>query len=303
MLSRLKEFFRPNLERKKYKKEFSDELNQQLAGWARVGALIGTVAWLDFAFHTDKQLHPEFPELLYFRLGLSVLASLVLVLSFIPFTKKYNAASLKVMVTYVILATSWFTGRIANDPNYVSGLQIVVMIPIAAPVAYWQFLSMQIASVIVFFISVFIYKPNLSTAATAYSMNNLIISYAIAIAFGFLLDRIRFDSFLKAKNIQIKNAEIEAQIKRVNDLKNQQDGDYFLTAQLLQPLSLNEVTPSRVYIDFLTEQKKKFQFRKWSSEIGGDISSAHSIQLRGKTYVVFINGDVMGKLIQGAGGA
>jgi len=269
----------------------------------RVAAVISLFAWLDFAFNTDKRLHPEFHDLIYFRLGLPAIAVLILLLSFVPSLTKYRAASLKILMGYILVATSWFTGRIADDPNYVSGLQIVVMIPIAAPVTFRLFMSMQSLSILLFLTSVVIYKPNLTTPATAYSMNNLLISYIIAIAFSFMLDRIRFDSFMKTKKIELKNIEIEAQIKRINELKTQQDGDYFLTAQLLHPLALNELEPSRVRIDFFTEQKKKFQFKKWQSEIGGDISSANTVVLRNKRYAAFMNGDAMGKSIQGAGGA
>lgn len=303
MMTKLRNQFRRNPERLQYRHEFVADMDRQLNGFVRISALIATVAWLDFAFNTDKKLHPEFPELLYFRLGLTAIGALIFLASFIPGAYRYGAVSLKVMIAYVMLATSWFTGRIADDPNYVSGLQIVVMIPIAAPVAFRLFLILQLASIVTFVASVLVFKPNLTTPAAAYSMNNLLISYVIAISFSFMLDRIRFGSFMKTKKIEIKNTEIEAQIKRINELKTQQDGDYFLTSQLLHPLALNEAEPSRVRVDFLTEQKKKFQFRQWHSEIGGDISSANTVYLRNKRYVAIMNGDAMGKSIQGAGGA
>ncbi|HMV34567.1 MAG TPA: SpoIIE family protein phosphatase [Turneriella sp.] len=303
MMNRLRGLFRRNPERLQYRGEFVADMDRQLSSWTRIGAAIATFARLDFAFNTDKKLHPEFPELIYFRLGLTAIGALIFLTSFIPFFRRHGALLLKIMIGYVMCATSFFTGRIADDPNYVSGLQIVVMIPIAAPVAFRLFLSMQLSSIAIFLAAVLVYKPNLTTPAAAYSMNNLVISYVIAIAFSFLLDRIRFDSFMKTKKIEIKNTEIEAQIKRINELKTQQDGDYFLTSQLLHPLALNEAVPSRVRVDFLTEQKKKFQFRQWHSEIGGDISSANTVYLRNKRYVAFMNGDAMGKSIQGAGGA
>ncbi len=303
MMNRLRGLFRRNPERLQYRNDFVADLDRQLGSWIRLGSAIAIFAWLDFAFNTDKKLHPDFTELFYFRIGLTVLATLIFIASFFSPGKKRGALLLKILIGYVIVSTSFFTGRIADDPNYVSGLQIVVMIPIAAPVVFRLFLAMQVASIVIFLGSVLYYKPNLTTPATAYSMNNLIISYVIAIAFSFMLDRIRFDSFMKTKKIELKNSEIEAQIKRINELKTQQDGDYFLTSQLLHPLALNEAEPSRVRVDFLTEQKKKFQFRQWHSEIGGDISSANTVYLRSKRYVAFMNGDAMGKSIQGAGGA
>ncbi|AFM10872.1 PP2C family protein-serine/threonine phosphatase [Turneriella parva] len=303
MMSRLRNLFRKNPDRIQYRQEFVADMDRQLNGFVRIGSAIAIFAWLDFAFNTDKKLHPEFPELLYFRLGLTGIAILVFLATFIPQLSRFGALSIKLLIGYVIVATSFFTGRIADDPNYVSGLQIVVMIPIATPVAFRLFLALETISILTFVISVLVHKPNLSTPAAAYSMNNLLISYVIAISFSFMLDRIRFGSFMKTKKIELKNIEIEAQIKRINELKTQQDGDYFLTSQLLHPLALNEAVPSRIRVEFLTEQKKKFQFRQWHSEIGGDISSSNSVILRNKRYVAFMNGDAMGKSIQGAGGA
>lgn len=303
MLNKLRNLFRKNPERAQYRNEFIADMDRQLQGFIRIGSALAALAWLDFAFNTDKRLHPEFPQLLYFRLGLTAIGSLIFITSFIPAVYRHGAFALKILVFYIVISCSWFTGRIADDPNYVSGLQIVVMIPIAAPVTRRLFFLMQTASALVFVTSVLIHKPNLTTPAAAYSMNNLLISYVIAVSFCFLLDRIRFSSFMKTKKIELKNIEIEAQIKRINELKTQQDGDYFLTSELLHPLALNEAEPSRIRVDFLTEQKKKFQFRHWSSEIGGDISSSNTVMLRNKRYVAFMNGDAMGKSIQGAGGA
>ena len=303
MLEKLKSFFRRNEDRKKYSGEFLASMDAQLKGFLRIGALISSVAWLEFALKTDALLHPEFPELRYFRFGLTAIGLTIFLASFIKPFGRIAADSLKFLVFYIMISCSFFTGRIADDPNYVSGLQIVVMIPIAAPVRFRIFMLMVATSGAMFLTSVLIYNPPLTTAATRYSMNNLVISYVIAIAFSYIMDRIRFDSFMKTKKIELKNIEIEAQIKRINELKTQQDGDYFLTSQLLHPLAMNDAVPSRIRVEFLTEQKKKFQFKHWQSEIGGDISSSNTVYLRNKKYVAFMNGDAMGKSIQGAGGA
>lgn len=257
---KLATLFRKDPEREQYHKEFAADLDRQLNTWTRIASAIAVFAWLGFALDTDRKLHPEFPELIFFRLGLTVLGLVVFGLSFVPTFREHGALMLKILVSYVMFATAFFTGRIADDPNYVSGLQIVVMIPIAAPVVFRLFLALEFVSAAIFIGSVLYHKPNLSTPAAAYSMNNLLLSYIIALAFTFMLDRIRFSSFLKTKKIELKNAEIEAQIRRIHELKTQQDGDYFLTSQLLYPLSLNEAESSSVEIEFLTEQKKKVPF-------------------------------------------
>ncbi|MCP4137702.1 MAG: bacteriohemerythrin [bacterium] len=104
---------------------------------------------------------------------------------------------------------------------------------------------------------------------------------------------------------ELKQAEEELNytLEGVITLKNSQDGDYFLTSLLLEPLGINNANSDVTKIDFLVKEKKEFQFRKWKKEIGGDICLSHNIYLKGKPYSFFVNADAMGKSIQGAGGA
>ncbi|MBL8019519.1 MAG: SpoIIE family protein phosphatase [Leptospirales bacterium] len=103
--------------------------------------------------------------------------------------------------------------------------------------------------------------------------------------------------------VKIRTQQLTETLDEVQKLKIQQDGDYFLTSLLIQPLTGNYVQSPNVSVDMLLRQKKQFQFRHWQAEIGGDLCIAQNIQLKEKTYTVFLNGDAMGKSIQGAGGA
>ena len=105
------------------------------------------------------------------------------------------------------------------------------------------------------------------------------------------------------EKVQERTAELQKTLNRVQELKDQQDGDYFLTSLLLRPLQSNRARSETVNVDFVVRQKKSFQFRKWSDEIGGDLCMAESIKLLGRPYTLFMNADAMGKSMQGAGGA
>ncbi|MBL0262857.1 MAG: SpoIIE family protein phosphatase, partial [Leptospiraceae bacterium] len=89
----------------------------------------------------------------------------------------------------------------------------------------------------------------------------------------------------------------------IEKLKVQQDGDYFLTTLIIEPLASNVNGDSSVQIQSFTKQKKEFEFKKKIHEIGGDICISETINLKGKIFTAFLNGDAMGKSIQGAGGA
>jgi hypothetical protein len=100
-----------------------------------------------------------------------------------------------------------------------------------------------------------------------------------------------------------RTEELRRSLEEIKKMKHQQDGDYFLTSLLLKPLNYNHVYNKMVNVDFFIKQKKKFSFKQWNEEIGGDLCCAAEIKLRKKSYMVFANADAMGKSIQGAGGA
>lgn len=100
-----------------------------------------------------------------------------------------------------------------------------------------------------------------------------------------------------------RTEELQQTLNTVQELKIQQDGDYFLTTLITNPLMQNRNKSSYVKVDFLTEQKKKFQFKGKMHNLGGDISIAGNLNFLGKQYTMFFNGDAMGKSMQGAGGA
>lgn len=105
------------------------------------------------------------------------------------------------------------------------------------------------------------------------------------------------------KKVEDRTKELQQTLNEVRFLKEKQDGDYFLTTLIVEPLISNLVQNSKVKVEFIIEQKKTFSFKNKEHEIGGDICIADTITLMDREYTVFINADAMGKSIQGAGGA
>ena len=104
------------------------------------------------------------------------------------------------------------------------------------------------------------------------------------------------------KKVIHRTEELQSALIKVNELKLSQDGDYFLTYLLLEPLCVKAITNPNINIEFLISQKKKFIFNKNDHEIGGDTCIAHSTVLQNKPVTIFLNADAMGKSMQGAGG-
>ena len=103
--------------------------------------------------------------------------------------------------------------------------------------------------------------------------------------------------------VEQRTRELQETLKEVKLLKEQQDGDYFLTTLIINPLASNIIGDENIDIQILIHQKKKFEFKNKLHEIGGDICISEMIHLKGREFTAFVNGDAMGKSIQGAGGA
>lgn len=99
-----------------------------------------------------------------------------------------------------------------------------------------------------------------------------------------------------------KTKTISEAYNELKQLKSRQDGDYYLTSNLIE--SLTEIRPESetVVIDSLIKQFKIFEFMGHSKEIGGDMNAGYSLRLQGEKYTLVVNADAMGKSLQGAGG-
>ncbi|MDF3822068.1 SpoIIE family protein phosphatase [Leptospira sp. 96542] len=105
------------------------------------------------------------------------------------------------------------------------------------------------------------------------------------------------------EKVNQRTEELNQTLLEVQSLKSQQDGDYFLTYQLLNPLANQEISCDHLTLNQIIKQKKNFEFKNRNYEIGGDINISHTIHLRNKKYLLFVNADAMGKSMQGASGA
>lgn len=109
------------------------------------------------------------------------------------------------------------------------------------------------------------------------------------------------------EKVKERTREVEEKMQEVQKLKEQQDGDYYLTSLLAKPLFTNWNKSEITKTEFLIKQKKQFQFRNKTAEIGGDICVSGNLRLGKresfKRYTFVLNGDAMGKSMQGAGGS
>jgi methyl-accepting chemotaxis protein len=195
-IKKILRFIRPDPEKSTYKRELLASLNAQARVLQRPFGFIASIAWINFAFNLDPRLHPEFPELFYFRIALSITGIFVFAASFFEKLRGKGLGMIYLLVIFSFLSCSFFTGRIADDAGYVSGLQILIIVIVAAPFTFRSLLAFYAASILLFLTALLVYHPPLHTDAAKYSMNNLALSYAVGFVLAWVLDRYRFTMFI-----------------------------------------------------------------------------------------------------------
>ncbi|MCE9501363.1 MAG: SpoIIE family protein phosphatase, partial [Leptospira sp.] len=107
--------------------------------------------------------------------------------------------------------------------------------------------------------------------------------------------------------VKLRTKEVQEKMEEVHALKVQQDGDYFLTSLLTKPLFYNANKSGNVKTEFIIKQKKNFEFRDKKADLGGDLCITGNLKFgtsdNFKRYTMAMNGDAMGKSMQGAGGS
>lgn len=272
-----------------YDSKIREDIFSQARALAKPISIICIFVWLSFAYIYDPELHPDFIMLFYYRIAFSVLAIIATVLCFLPKYQQYLHIVLYVLAGYALFACSIYTGYVFDDANYVSGLQLVIMILSVMPILFSYLLIGYSISIFLFIVSALISPVEFSGAGMELSMNNLAIAYLFGILLSFFIQKFRVKLFV--------------QHLQLNELKTKQDGDYFLTTLLLRSFDKKPSSVEGYQIDSYLKQKKEFQFKGKDHQIGGDVIYTQALEFQQKKYLFFTNADAMGKSIQGAGGA
>jgi serine phosphatase RsbU (regulator of sigma subunit) len=135
----------------------------------------------------------------------------------------------------------------------------------------------------------------------------LLAEWGLAMLLAMIVSRLQkgeLEQVRQAGEIAAHSARLSGSLEEIRALKEAQDGDYFLTARLVNPFMQNAGAgaDARVRADFLVRQKKRFTFKKWQGEIGGDYCKLDTLVLGQRQFLFFVNADAMGKSLQGAGG-
>jgi signal transduction histidine kinase len=170
----------------------------------------------------DSKLHPEIPSLIYFRLGLTLVGLISLVLFFIPIPYLKNKRYLMLfgICLYMELATAMILGLVRADPVYMGGFCILVILVPIFPFRKQETMILLGAACVLFLIVGLASNMSAKSWEEMYGWINFMSSLVISIITAFVLDGIRKQNYRNNCTIHQINEELQAtsvELRSINE--------------------------------------------------------------------------------------
>jgi signal transduction histidine kinase len=195
---------------------FKEELNRLSKALIIPGTIIAAFAWILF-IPLDRGLYSELHFIFFFRIGLSFVAILTIVLYFIPYFKKNALVLVYILLYYLGCSTAIILGMVGANPVYMGGFCIVILIIGWAPIQKVHGYFLLFLMLLVFIVVGLHCDMSFNTPLKLYGLANVIISIIFSIIVTYLLDRARKNSYEKSLLIYKTHEEL----KRVNKLRGE----------------------------------------------------------------------------------
>ncbi|MRR16916.1 MAG: adenylate/guanylate cyclase domain-containing protein [Deltaproteobacteria bacterium] len=203
--------------RAEYPPSFDQELNYQCGRILFFASLITMVAWLPY-IPLDRQLHPEEPLLPVIRAGLSAVSLIIFILYISRRFPERNLLFLNILGAYLAISCGLITALAKADPVYVGGNLFILTLLAVVPVKRRSVLIVLGASLATFFIVGYIKGMSFQTLGARYSLQDLMSVSVVAVIFVYLMDKKRYEGWLKSKKIEEQSAELKHDKEKIDKL-------------------------------------------------------------------------------------
>jgi len=196
---------------------FDEELNYQCGRILFFASLITMVAWLPY-IPLDRQLHPEEHLLPVIRAGMSAVSLVIFILHISRRFPERNLLFLNILGGYLAISCGLITALTKADPVYLGGNLFILTMLAVVPVKRQSALIVLGASLATFFIVGYIGGMSFQTVRARYSLHDLLSVAVVAVIFIYLMDKKRYESWLKSKTIEEQSTELKLDKEKIDKL-------------------------------------------------------------------------------------
>lgn len=203
--------------RDEFPSSYSGELHYQCSKVIFPASLVCIVAWLNY-INVDSKIFPHEPLIPLLRYGLTVVSLIIFILQFFRFFKLRSMTLLAILGLYLEAATGIITGLAKGDPVYMGGYFFVLMIPLVAPMNKIILWGEILFSVALFFIVGLSRGMEFVTVRDQYKLNDMIVVVLFTLGFIYILDRLRYASWQKSRQIEEQRLHIQFEKERAESI-------------------------------------------------------------------------------------
>jgi len=215
-LTKLLELFEFKIDTDYHPRTFKEELNRLCNMITLPTAILAILAWPIFIF-IDKDLFGDFPIIVYFRWGFTLVGIIVFTLQMIPYFKKRGYWLVNSIIYYAGIATAIIVAIVGGHPSYMGGFSLVILTCSLVPLQRVHALFHLMFTLLCFLVTSTLWEVHFTFAAETYGLVNLVLAIYISILSIFVFDRIRETSYRKSLLLKIANEDLH----KANELKNQ----------------------------------------------------------------------------------
>ena len=162
-------------------------------------------------------LHNDFPSIVVFRIGLSVVGLIGIVISASKKLKDLQYWVLYGIILYLEFTTGIILGMVNADPVYMGGFAMILLLVPIFPFIRNHSLFLVIISLVMFVISGIMNNLSFITPSKQYALLNVFFAFVTSLLCIFVLDYIRRMSFSRQKLLVEKKNVISSQKKELQE--------------------------------------------------------------------------------------
>ncbi len=187
---------------------YMGKLEQQASIMLIPTIIVASFIWLPY-IELDIKLHPELPQLIFFRLAATAAAMVTLGLSFLPFFKKRRYALLVGICLFIETAAGVILGLVKADPVYMGGYSLMFVILPLLPLKKEHTLMILACSCTAFGLVGWMSEMTFHLMDQRYGGYDFISALIVSVTATFMMETIRRRNYSNHKSLNQAHEDLQ----------------------------------------------------------------------------------------------